>query len=235
MPTLLVTLVYIQRAKFHLHIGLEQWALERVFLGALIVASKVCRLSARIYLAYLISPQYLNDSTLKNVHWSMCTGIFGKRDIGRIEREYLDVLNFELKVTEDDILSHHQGLTAAAHLPPSPRHSPKSVALRLSHPSHIPAPAHTYIERRHSHQSRRRRSPPQDVPELQPISPASSSGSSFGPTTPDSMTVSPLLPKSAASKLPLPTRKVLGLDASQFQTRTIDIIRRFPHIPRVHT
>jgi len=41
MPTLLVTLVYIQRAKFHLHIGLEQWALERVFLGALIVASKV--------------------------------------------------------------------------------------------------------------------------------------------------------------------------------------------------
>jgi hypothetical protein len=41
MPTLLVTLVYIQRAKYHLHIGLEQWALERVFLGALIVASKV--------------------------------------------------------------------------------------------------------------------------------------------------------------------------------------------------
>lgn len=41
MPTLLVTLVYVQRAKYHLHIGLEQWALERVFLGALIVASKV--------------------------------------------------------------------------------------------------------------------------------------------------------------------------------------------------
>src|SRR5260221_12780043 len=98
----------------------------------------------------------------------MCTGVFGKRDIGRIEREYLDVLNFELKVTEDDILSHHQGLTAAAHLPPSPRHSPKSVALRLSHPSQIPAPAHTYIERRHSHQThRKRRSPPQDVPDLQ--------------------------------------------------------------------
>ncbi|KIM48577.1 hypothetical protein M413DRAFT_59431, partial [Hebeloma cylindrosporum] len=52
MPTLLATFVYIDRAKPHLHIGLEQWALERVFLGALIVASK-----------------YLNDSTLKNVHW----------------------------------------------------------------------------------------------------------------------------------------------------------------------
>jgi len=224
MPTLLVTLVYIQRAKYHLHIGLEQWALERVFLGALIVASK-----------------YLNDSTLKNVHWSMCTGIFGKRDIGRIEREYLDVLNFELKVTEDDILSHHQGLTAAAHLPPSPRHSPKSVASRLSQLPQEPAPVHTYVERRHAHQShRRRRFPPQDVPELQPTSPASSSssssdGSSVGPHTPESMDVSPALPPKSASKVPLPTRKVLGLDASQFQSRTIDIIRRFPQIPRVHT
>jgi hypothetical protein len=41
MPTLLVTLVYIQRAKAHLQIALEQWACERVFLGALILASKV--------------------------------------------------------------------------------------------------------------------------------------------------------------------------------------------------
>lgn len=41
MSTLLATLVYIDRSKPHLHIGLEQWALERVFLGALIVASKV--------------------------------------------------------------------------------------------------------------------------------------------------------------------------------------------------
>jgi hypothetical protein len=219
MPTLLVSLVYIQRAKHHLHIGLEQWALERVFLGALIVASK-----------------YLNDSTLKNVHWSMCTGIFGKRDIGRIEREYLDVLNFELKVTEADILTHHQGLTAAAHLPPSPRDSPMSVAMRLSHPSQEPPSTHHYVERRHN--QRRRRSPPQTLPELAPISPASSlssASSSLGPTTPHSIHASPLLSKSTSSKLPLPTRKVLGLDASQFQSRTIDIIRRFPQIPRVHT
>lgn len=41
-PTLLAALVYIDRAKPHLHIGLEQWALERVFLGSIIVASKVC-------------------------------------------------------------------------------------------------------------------------------------------------------------------------------------------------
>ena len=51
--------------------------------------------------------QYLNDSSLKNVHWAVCTGIFGKRDIGRIEREFLDVLDFELSISEDDIMAHH--------------------------------------------------------------------------------------------------------------------------------
>jgi hypothetical protein len=40
-PVILAALVYIDRAKPHLHIALEQWALERVFLGALITASKV--------------------------------------------------------------------------------------------------------------------------------------------------------------------------------------------------
>lgn len=52
-------------------------------------------------------PQYLNDSSLKNVHWAVCTGIFGKRDVGRIEREFLDVLDFELSISEDDIMAHH--------------------------------------------------------------------------------------------------------------------------------
>lgn len=47
-PTLLASLVYIDRAKPHLHIALEEWALERVFLGAVIVASKVS-LSAIFY------------------------------------------------------------------------------------------------------------------------------------------------------------------------------------------
>ncbi|EEB95689.1 hypothetical protein MPER_05300 [Moniliophthora perniciosa FA553] len=51
-PVVLASLVYIDRAKPHLHIALEEWALERVFLGALITASK-----------------YLNESTIKNVLW----------------------------------------------------------------------------------------------------------------------------------------------------------------------
>jgi hypothetical protein len=41
-PVVLASLVYMDRAKPHLHIALEEWALERVFLGAIIIASKVC-------------------------------------------------------------------------------------------------------------------------------------------------------------------------------------------------
>ena len=41
-PVLLATLVYITRATPHLRIETEDWACERVFLGALVVASKVC-------------------------------------------------------------------------------------------------------------------------------------------------------------------------------------------------
>ncbi|KAJ7137969.1 hypothetical protein C8R44DRAFT_557983, partial [Mycena epipterygia] len=50
--TVLTALVYTARARPHLAISTPEWALERVFLGALIVAAK-----------------YTNDSTLKNVHW----------------------------------------------------------------------------------------------------------------------------------------------------------------------
>ncbi|KAJ6463037.1 hypothetical protein C8R47DRAFT_1080074 [Mycena vitilis] len=95
--TVLVALAYIARARPHLSIALEEWALERVFLGALVVASK-----------------YTQDSTLRNVHWAMCTGVFGKGDIGRIEREFLEVLDWDLGVREAELLAHHEGLLGAA-------------------------------------------------------------------------------------------------------------------------
>jgi hypothetical protein len=89
-PVLLITLVYITRARPHLHIETEDWACERVFLGALMVASK-----------------YANDSTLRNIHWALATGVFGKRDVNRIEREFLEVLAWQLGFTEADILAHY--------------------------------------------------------------------------------------------------------------------------------
>ncbi|KAF9053175.1 hypothetical protein BJ165DRAFT_1400509 [Panaeolus papilionaceus] len=195
MPTLLSTLVYVSRAKPHLHIGLEQWALERVFLGALIVASK-----------------NLNDSTLKNVHWALCTGVFGKRDIGRIEREYLNVLNFELKITEADLLAHHEGLEASI-CPPV--HS--LPALDFS--------THTASRRHH-----RRNALHQQEPES-PTSPASSTSSSSSassdcPMTPSSAGTSPVSES--------PYKKAPQVPSSQSTTRrlfggsTMDILRSFP-------
>lgn len=59
--------------------------------------------------------QFLNDSTLKNVHWARCTGVFRTRDIGRIEREFLEVLAFDLNITEADVLSHHAPVMALLH------------------------------------------------------------------------------------------------------------------------
>ena len=41
LPVVLGTLVYLDRAKPHLQLSLEEWACERVFLGALICANKV--------------------------------------------------------------------------------------------------------------------------------------------------------------------------------------------------
>ncbi|KAJ6462417.1 hypothetical protein DFH09DRAFT_958856 [Mycena vulgaris] len=140
-PTLLTALVYVFRARPHLSVALEEWALERVFLGALIAASK-----------------YTNDSTLKNVHWALCTGVFGKRDVGRIEREFLDVLDWELGVGEADLMAHHAGLAFA--LAPEPVRAPEPKLLAVP-----------------------RRTRKTSVPELEPSSP-SSSAASMSPRTP---------------------------------------------------
>ncbi|KAJ7739555.1 hypothetical protein B0H16DRAFT_62863 [Mycena metata] len=154
-PTVLTALVYIHRARPHLSIALEEWALERVFLGALIVASK-----------------YTNDSTLKNVHWALCTGVFGKRDVGRIEREFLDVLDWELGVGEGDLLSHHEGLVAAS------RRS-SALASRISIKAAAPrrTPVLLAPPRPRGHVRR------PSVPELEPSSPQSSLAS-MSPRTP---------------------------------------------------
>ncbi|KAF5333745.1 hypothetical protein D9757_000023 [Collybiopsis confluens] len=152
-PVVLATLAYIDRAKPHLQIALEDWALERVFLGALIIASK-----------------YLNDSTLKNVHWALCTGVFGKRDVGRIEREFLDVLDWELSISEADVLSHHDDILAVI-----------APASRLRH--RVSSRISQRIQPRNHH----RHAP---CPELEPSSPISSDGS-ISPQTPDSLNSSP--------------------------------------------
>ncbi|KAJ7463358.1 hypothetical protein FB451DRAFT_1095151 [Mycena latifolia] len=96
LPTVLAALVYVARARSHLSLSPQSpYALERTWLGALITASK-----------------YTQDSTLKNMHWALCTGVFGVGDVGRIEREFLEVLDWELGVREGEVVRVAEALSA---------------------------------------------------------------------------------------------------------------------------
>ncbi|KAJ3823901.1 hypothetical protein F5880DRAFT_1563939 [Lentinula raphanica] len=115
MAELLATLAYIDRARPYLQVSSDsKYPFERVFLGALIVASK-----------------FLNDSCLPNMHWAQCTRLFGKHDVGRIEREFLEVLDWELKLTEDDLLSHYDSLILAT-FPDAPEVSLPTTSTQCS-------------------------------------------------------------------------------------------------------
>ncbi|KIY45092.1 hypothetical protein FISHEDRAFT_20572, partial [Fistulina hepatica ATCC 64428] len=96
ISVLLGALVYISRVRPYLRIHLEDWAYERVLLGALVCASK-----------------YLNDSSPKNAHWAIYTGVFGMRDVGLVEREFLTVLDFDMAISEADLVALHHQLFAA--------------------------------------------------------------------------------------------------------------------------
>ncbi|KAJ6480793.1 hypothetical protein C8R47DRAFT_1018787 [Mycena vitilis] len=227
--TMLVALVYIARARPHLSIALEEWALERVFLGATIVASK-----------------YTNDSTLKNVHWALCTGVFGKRDVGRIEREFLDVLDWQLGVDEADVLAHHEGLMAAAARSSAlaSRLTGKASSTSLKAKA-APAVTQTHLAPPRAHTHHRHLS----VPELEPSSPQSSLAS-LSPRTPLSSPSSASSSHSSAhSAKHSPHSHVHGnskhadvpmdVDSTEHQQepkrgRFHDLLRSFP-LPRAHT
>ncbi|KAJ3933610.1 MAG: hypothetical protein NXY57DRAFT_998140 [Lentinula lateritia] len=113
----LATLAYIDRARPYLQISSDtKYPFERVLLGALIIATK-----------------FLNDSCIPNMHWAQCSRLFGKHDIGRIEREFLEVLDWDLTLTEEDLLVHYDSLILinfpeAPDITPSSIQYPKSVA-----------------------------------------------------------------------------------------------------------
>ena len=119
------------------------------------------------------------------------------------------MLDFELSVTEDDILSHHQSLMSIA-LGIHRTHSDKAHSRAVdSHHHRLPS---------HSTRNHRRRTP---VPELEPSSPESSSGSSASsyssPQTPSSTDSSPA--HDPIQKLQPPQSR---------KSMTMDLLRSFP-------
>lgn len=100
VPTLMSTLVYLTRLRSRLQPmakGLRCTS-HRIFLAALILAAK-----------------YLNDSSPKNKHWANYSHIktdggsfgFSRTEVNLMEKQLLFLLNWELRITEEDL---HQEL-----------------------------------------------------------------------------------------------------------------------------
>lgn len=89
-PTLLVTACYLNRLKCILPrdaSGLPS-TIHRIFLACLILSAK-----------------FHNDSSPLNKHWAKYTdGLFSVEDVNLMERQLVQLLNWDLRVTNDDLI-----------------------------------------------------------------------------------------------------------------------------------
>jgi len=139
VPTLMSTLVYLNKIKSRLQPmakGLRCTA-HRIFLATLILAAK-----------------YLNDSSPKNKHWANYSVIttaaynfgFSRTEVNLMEKQLLAILDYELRITEEDLYRELDYFLApirveveARHARRMRRHAEKMMQLKMEEEAWIPA------------------------------------------------------------------------------------------------
>ncbi len=116
VPTLMSTLVYLTRLKARLQPMAKglRCTTHRIFLASLILAAK-----------------YLNDSSPKNKHWATYSNIhtdvcrfgFSRTEVNLMEKQLLLLLEWDLRITQDDLYRELEPFLAPIRKDISARHA----------------------------------------------------------------------------------------------------------------